>query len=64
MLYKVVIVCWILLTREVFTVRRGVNFVFEIFNFINESIFVFLNDIELLLKPWLNYTLEYTTYLD
>jgi hypothetical protein len=64
MLYKDVIVCWILLTREVFTVRRGVNFVFEILNFINESIFVFLNDIELFLKSWLDYTLEYTTYLD
>jgi hypothetical protein len=64
MLYEDVIVCWILLTREVFTVRRGVNFVFEILNFINESIFVFLNDIELFLKPWFDYTLEYTTYLD
>jgi hypothetical protein len=64
MFYKDVIVCRILLTREVFTVRRGVNFVFEILNFINESIFVFLNDIELFLKSWLDYTLEYTTYLD
>jgi hypothetical protein len=64
MLNKDVIVCWILLTREVFAVRRGVNFVFEILNFINESIFVFLNDIELFLKPWFDYTLEYTTYLD
>ena len=55
---EVLMVCWVLFTWEVFAVRRGVNLIFEVLNFVDKPSLVFLNNVELLLKPWLDHTLE------